>query len=69
MNAIQDRLLEQAIEGISRTLARAEDLPTLTERAAIYEARLLKAQTNLNAIQMIEQAHRARQQANAGAAA
>lgn len=69
MNAIQDRLLEQAIEGISLTLSRAEELPTLVERAAIYEARLQKTQTSLYAIQMIEQAHRARQQANAGAAA
>lgn len=69
MNAVQEHLLEQAIAAILLTLTRAEGLPTLTERAAIYESRLTKTLEALRSVQVVELARRERERASAGAAA
>lgn len=69
MNVVQEQLIEKAIAGITLTLTRAEELPTLAERAAVFENRLIKTRHVLEALQSIEQARREREQASAGAAA
>lgn len=69
MNAIQERLIEDGLKDIARTLANANKLPTLAERAAIFENRLVKTRYVLEALQAVEQVRRDREQANAGAAA
>lgn len=69
MNAIQEWLLERTIESIALTLARAEELPTLTERAAIYESRLRKTRHAIEILQSSECIHCERKKARAEAAA